>query len=355
VTGPVVAIVANPHSGRDVRRLAARAAAVPPEHKRDVVARIAAGLDAAGVGRILVLDEPFRISTGALERMPLRATVEPVGRVRTHDAGDTIDAVRRMRELGCGTFVVLGGDGTSRAVAAAAPDGTLVPVATGTNNVFPQQIEATAAGLAAGLAARGLVDTSALRPCKRVEVRDAAGAVIDFALVDAVLLRRDLIGNRMPFDPDRLATVVLSRAEPFGAGTSPIGGWLCPVGPDEPGGVVVQCVPSERRGDAPASDPASAPRRLTVPIAPGTFADVFVEGCRRVADGEPVPLFGEGILALDGDRLHRVGPGRALQLAVDRTGPPVLDVRRALAIAARQGVLAEQLPPPAVPYDPVPP
>lgn len=348
--GPTVAIVANPHSGRDVRRLAARAAAVPPEQKRAAVARIAAGIDAAGAARILVLDEPFRISTGALERMPLRAAVEAVGPARTHDGRDTVAAVRRMVGLGCEVFVVLGGDGTSRAVAAGAPDGLLVPVATGTNNVFPQQVEGTAAGLAAGFAARALVPEAARRRCKRVEVRSGDGAVLDFALVDAVLLRRDVIGNRMPFDPDRLATIVLTRADPCAAGTAPIGGWLQPLGPEAPGGLVVHCAPPDRRTGAPG-----AARRLTVPIAPGTFADVRVEGWRRIGDGEPVPLFGDGILAVDGDRLLRVRAGAGPRLLVDRTGPFVLDVRAALSGAAASGVLARDLPGPAVPFVPVPP
>ena len=59
-----------------------------------------------------------------------------------------------MREAGCGALVVLGGDGTQRAVAKAWRDAPLVPLSTGTNNVFPLHVEATAAGLAAGWSRR---------------------------------------------------------------------------------------------------------------------------------------------------------------------------------------------------------
>ena len=70
-----VAIIANPMSGRDVRRLAARATTMTHEVKRDLVARIALGLDAMGVDEIMILKEPYRVSSGALEILPLRARV----------------------------------------------------------------------------------------------------------------------------------------------------------------------------------------------------------------------------------------------------------------------------------------
>jgi hypothetical protein len=62
-------------SGRDVRRLAARAANMTHEAKRDIVARVVAGADAVGVTDIYVAREPFRIAEGALELMPLNAKV----------------------------------------------------------------------------------------------------------------------------------------------------------------------------------------------------------------------------------------------------------------------------------------
>ena len=52
-----IAIVVNPMSGRDVRRVAARASSMTHEHKRDMVARVAAGADSAGVEEIYVVKE----------------------------------------------------------------------------------------------------------------------------------------------------------------------------------------------------------------------------------------------------------------------------------------------------------
>ena len=49
-----IALCVNPMSGRDVRRLAARASNMTHEAKRDIVARVAAGADAAGVTDIYI-------------------------------------------------------------------------------------------------------------------------------------------------------------------------------------------------------------------------------------------------------------------------------------------------------------
>ena len=66
-------LVVNPMSGRDVRRLAARATNMTHEAKRDIVARLAAGADAMGVSDIYITKEPFRIASGALGTDPRAA------------------------------------------------------------------------------------------------------------------------------------------------------------------------------------------------------------------------------------------------------------------------------------------
>ncbi|MYE12102.1 MAG: hypothetical protein F4X99_10660 [Gammaproteobacteria bacterium] len=150
-----IAICVNPMSGRDVRRLAARATNMTHEAKRDIVARVAAGADAAGVRDIYVTAEPFRIASMALSLLPLSARVHVLRTELRHDARDTEAAVAAFLDAGVETVVTLGGDGTNRAFARAARDVNLIPLSTGTNNVFPTLVEPTIAGMVAGLAARG--------------------------------------------------------------------------------------------------------------------------------------------------------------------------------------------------------
>jgi hypothetical protein len=325
-----VGLLANPLSGRDVRRLAARASTTTPEIKRDQVARAAIGAVAGGATRLLVMREPFRISTSAVENLELGIPIEQLDVGAQLRAVDTERAVRAMREAGCGALVVLGGDGTQRIVARSWPDAPLVPLSTGTNNVFPISVEATAAGAAAGVVASGRGDAGAgcrRSGCVRVEIE---GEAPDLALIDAVLLVDDAVGNFMPFEPARIRRVVLAVASPAAVGTSPIGGLLEPCSAGDEFGVEVRCIPHEAGG-----------RALLAPISPGLYRTVHVEQARRLALDEPTVVEGPGVLAFDGDRERTLAPGQRATLRIVRDGPRVIDVGAALAEAARSGAFVD--------------
>ena len=316
-------------AGRDVRRLAARASEITHQAKRDMVARIAAGADAAGVEAIVIQAEPFRIATGALESMELGADVHvvesPDGRYR-NGPEDTIAAVRAMRDLGVTALVVLGGDGTNRMVAQAWPDAALVPVSTGTNNVFPQMVEPTLAGAAAGLIASGKVPLHAhARRAKVIRVRPYH-ADSTLALVDAVLLRDDTRGNLLPVDPSKIDRMMLAVASPAAVGMSPIGGLVAPVSAGEEGGLLVTC------------NRDNLDRRLQVPISPGLYREVRVAEAHRVAAAVTVLFEGPGVIALDGDRELKLERRQRARLHVERTGPRVIDVEAVLRRAAMDGL-----------------
>lgn len=290
-----------------------------------MVARIVAGADAAGIESVVVQAEPFRIATGAVESMELGAEVRIVGesRSRYHNGPeDTVAAVSAMRELGVTALVVLGGDGTNRIVAQTWPDAALVPVSTGTNNVFPRMVEPTLAGAAAGLVASGRVPLHAhSRRVKVIRVRPYEGAAT-LALVDAVLLRDDFRGNLLPVDPMKIDRILLTVASPAAVGMSPVGGLMAPVSSEEEGGLLVTCNRSGRD------------RRLQVPIAPGLYREVRVAEAHRVAAAVTLLFEGPGVIALDGDREIKLGPRQRARLHVERTGPRVIDVEAILRRAA---------------------
>ena len=320
-----VAIIANPASGRDVRRLAARATNVTHEAKGAQVARIATGLDALGIDEIMVMQEPARVSTSALQWMPLRTRVRVLqtGPV-TNSAADTEAAVRAARDAGCDVIVSLGGDGTNRIIARTWPEVPLVPLSTGTNNVFPVSVEATSAGVAAGLVASGVIEaTEAGARCKLVHVQTDTWS--DLGVIDAVLLRNDSTGNLLPFDPDRLGALVLTRAEPGSVGMSPIGGYLDPVSFDDDCGLAL------RLGSG---------RALHVPVSPGLFGTVRVSLCQRLAFDDVFLFEGPGVVAFDGDRLYTLGEHDTARVTVRRDGPRVIDVGRCIGLAAQRGLLA---------------
>jgi len=330
-----VGIIANPMAGRDVRRLVARATSMTPETKRDQVARAAIGAAAAGATRIFVCADPFRISASAVENLDVGAEITVLDTGSTLHAEDSARAATAMRDAGCAALVVLGGDGTNRVVARAWADAPLVPLSTGTNNVFPISVEATLAGAACGLVASGRVSIDEVsRRAKLVAVEFETGER-DLALVDAVVLVGDRVGNLLPFDPKNIARVVLARAEPASVGTSPIGGLLEPSGFDDDFGVDVECAPAHLHdGDAVHS---SVGKRLLAPISPGLYRAVQITGVRRIELAETVEVSGACVLAFDGDREHTLGEGERVRLSVRREGPRVIDVATALKLAAQRG------------------
>ena len=322
---PAIAICVNPMAGRDVRRLAARASTMTFEAKRDAVARIAAGADAAGVTDIFVVEEPFRVASMALQWMPLNARVRVLKTPLEHGAADTEAAVQAFVEHGATTIVSLGGDGTNRAIARATGEIDLVPLSTGTNNVFPTLVEPTLAGLAAGLAAKGTLSDELMPRCKLLHVTFSDGAG-DVAVIDAVYLADDFIGNMRPFDADKMRQILLTRAQPNAIGTSPVGGYLDVVEAADEHGLLLRI--------------GTPGQKIVPPLSPGLFRPVSVASAERVPFDTPVLFLGEGVLALDGDRDHKLTASRSAHVVIRRDGPKVVDVHAALRHAARSGLLA---------------
>lgn len=323
---PTVGLIANPMSGRDVRRLMGRALQLTPEMKRNAIQRAVIGAVASGARRILLMRDVFRSAESAVESLRLHAHIDFLDLPLETAAADTLRAGEALRKAGCGAVVVLGGDGTNRVLARAWRDAPVVPISTGTNNVFPRQIEATVAGAAAGLVACGAVALDEVAtPAKLIEAEFADGRA-DLALVDAALLEGDHPGSLLHFDPAQLRHLVLTRAEPAAVGMSPIGGLLHPTGAGDERGVEVRCTAPQGGG-----------RVLLVPVSPGIYRQAHVAHARELPLGETVVMRGPGVVAFDGDRQRRLAAGEPLRLRVVRDGPRVVDEGRALALAARRG------------------
>ena len=121
-------IIVNPFSGRDVRRIAAKASTSDHKEKQQQVSRLVLGALSMGVERVFLAHEPFRINEKAVENLAIRQKIEILRFKLQHSAEDTRTMCQQMWLNGCRTFIVLGGDGTSRIVASALPDSTILPV-----------------------------------------------------------------------------------------------------------------------------------------------------------------------------------------------------------------------------------
>ena len=327
MAGPV-GIIANPASGKDIRRLVAHASVFDNQEKRNIVRRAVLGAVAAGAGDFLYMPDRHRIVEMAIDGLDADASFTAVETPDTSSVLDTIRAATRMREAGCGVVITLGGDGTNRAVALGWQDAPLVAISTGTNNVFPRMVEATVAGAAAGLVAAGsLALEEVARQSKLVHV-EIEGEPADIALIDAVLLDEPFVGSRAVWDSRRLVAMVLARAEPGVVGLSSVGGLLRPVGDRDDGGLALTC--------------GEGGPVVLAPIAPGRYLDVPVAEHRRIAEGEVIELRGPGVLAFDGERERRLKPGQVARLTVRRDGPWAIDIALAMRQAACRGLFREE-------------
>ena len=72
VRGSTVGIVANPMSGRDIRRLVAQASVFPNAEKTNMVLRLLAAAGAAGVERALVSTDGMGVAGGVARALAKR-------------------------------------------------------------------------------------------------------------------------------------------------------------------------------------------------------------------------------------------------------------------------------------------
>lgn len=310
-----VGVIANPASGRDIRRLVAGASVFGNADKAGMVFRLLSGLGATGVERVLMLPAGDGLSV-TLHRHLRTArdlpVLEELQMPLDGSARDSTEAVLRMREAGVRAIVVLGGDGTHRVVAKACGDVPLCAISTGTNNAFPELRETTVAGMAVGHVASGRA--AALRRECALRVGD------DLALVDVAVSRERFIGARAVWRPEDVSELFVTFANPAAVGLSAIAGALATLPRAGGRGLHVRLGPG---------------RTVIVPVAPGLVAPVSVAEHRVIELGEETALEpGVGTIALDGEReLERRGEATTVTLV---PGPLTIDVEATLAQLPRE-------------------
>jgi hypothetical protein len=324
-----VGIIANPASGRDIRRLVSSADAAPISDKVSILVRMVRALDALGIERAVFMPDPNGIALQVAEglRGELTATsIETLGLDRPEgNFRDSIRSAEAMRAMGCALIVVMGGDGTCRVVSKGCGDVPLLPVSSGTNNVFPQFVEGTLLGLAAAALALELVDPMGC--CEQVpllELLGSDGEVADIALVDLAVIDAEDIGSRAVWRPESIRELFLARARPTQIGLSSIGGWLRSV---EPGQGLHLVLGQE-------GSPVSAP------IAPGLIEPVRVVSHQPLEQGKARAIEQDrGVLALDGEREIVLSGDAPFFVRLSQAGPRVVDLEGTLDAAARAGMM----------------
>lgn len=328
-------IIANPASGKDIRRLVAHSITFNNQEKVNIVQRAILGMEKVGIQKIIYMPDYYGIVPRALDGLPssyhLNIQLVEASMEMTGTQEDSTRAAQIMHQSGAGCILTLGGDGTNRMVAKGCGQVPLLPISTGTNNVFPQMLEGTTAGIAAGIVARGLItEDTAVKKMKKIQVLKD-GHLVDIALVDAVVVKDVFIGSRAIWDEERIQQVVVTRGEPISIGISAIAGNLQPVAITDKYGMAINIGPGKTR--------------VMVPIAPGLIRQIPIKDYQLINPGEEIKVTRVPcVIALDGEREIEVGENDNYSLKISLDGPRVIDTRLALREAVANGLfISEQL------------
>jgi len=341
-----VGIIANPVSARDIRRVIANAGSLQITDRANIVLRALSGLAAGGVKSVVMMPDKGSLVAhikrglkhaqaigqhgGRVSRFPdLHFLDMPV----TGTVEDTRHAAREMHKMAVEIVLVLGGDGTHRAVVGAAPQLVVAGISTGTNNAFPENHEATIVGLAAALAVQGKVAPSiAFCDNKILQARDNNG-MMEIALVDIAVVRDRYVGARALWRVETFKELFVAFCDGGTVGMSAIASGLKRVGRRDLGGLRVMM-----------GQVGLSPMEVYAPIAPGLVIAVGVEDYAPMMAGEVfVPSIPAGSLAFDGEREVFFEGQDKIEINLQERAFRSLDVVAVMDFASNKHLLVKSL------------
>ncbi|NLG29397.1 MAG: ATP-NAD kinase, partial [Chloroflexi bacterium] len=128
----LIGIIANPASGKDIRRLVAHATTFDNQSKIGLMRCALIGMAALGVDQVLIMPDSQRLGERTLDGLRHSGDHIPPASVLemavTDQAVDSERAAGLLRAAGARCILVLGGDGTARAVSKEAGEVPLLAV-----------------------------------------------------------------------------------------------------------------------------------------------------------------------------------------------------------------------------------
>ena len=333
-----VGIIANPVSARDIRRLLTNASSLQIADRANIVMRLLAALGATGVDHVLMMPDNGGVR-GHVQRGLVRESnagntdwpeVEFIDMPVTASVDDTLNAARLLVERGVSAIIVLGGDGTHRAVVTECRTIPVAGLSTGTNNAFPDYREPTVTGLATGLFASGRISheqACSANKMLEVKVNDAHNRFI--ALVDIVITTDRYIGARALWRTETFTELYVTFGEAHAVGMSSIAGLIQPVDRQDTHGLRIELAPLDE-----------CQQTLLAPIAPGLMKPVGISNVETLMPGQSItPLTRAGSIALDGEREIEFSEKDNIEISLLTEAFYTIDVERAMSYAAKNQLL----------------
>lgn len=324
-----IGIIANPASGKDIRRLVSHATVIDNGEKTNIVERIILGAQALGVDRVYIMADFHRMGDRVKRDLTtsreLKCEIVVLDMINFNSMKDTLNATEILEKNNVGCIVTLGGDGTNRAVAKALKDTPIITISTGTNNVYPVMLEGTIAGMAAAAVASNRFDKNlyALKD-KRIEIYKD-NQLIDIALVDAVISNDAFIGSKAIWEMESIEKIFVTRSHPASIGFSSVVGCKKTIVPEDDFGAYINVNTNGSTVLAPVAAGVLEPIAIDEPVILG-FDDEF----EYIANDS-------GTIALDGEREIEFSKGQSFIFKIKRNGPYHVDVVKALQTAQTNG------------------
>lgn len=315
-----IGIIVNPFSGKDLRRITSQASNVVNNEKVMKVVRMINCMKRFGVEKIYLMPDNYLVNANIaaviLKNEVASSTVELLDFIPTDCPEDTIKAVEMMKQLDIVCLIVLGGDGTCRLVAKTDIAVPIIPVSTGTNNVYPEFWEGTTVGIAASYIAKKGLDCD-LRRGKRIEIF-VNGKFSDIALVDAAITDLPYIGSRIVKEIEDIREVIVTRCSPDVIGFSAIIG------------NVAICEENDEFGYRMRMSEEG--QTILTPASPGKLLEITYYEFEKMDIGSEYiccPDY-DGTIALDGERTVSFRSGDKLKFVINRNAPYKINVKNTL-------------------------
>lgn len=328
-----IGIIANPASGRDIRRLVAHGSVFDNTEKVNIVRRILLALNKIQLDKVYIMPDSFGIGNEAVnglwgeEKENFKLEVNILEMPITGTADDSFAAAALMEEKNVDVIIVLGGDGTNRIVVKALKKTPILSLSTGTNNVFPIMAESTMLGLAAGLFTKFSNEDrkKVKRQIKCINIiKD--GEIIDLALIDAVTVNELYIGSRALWHPEQLGEIFLTRSTSHDIGMVSIAGRLVEVKAADPEGIFLRI--------------GTGGKIVKAAIAPGIIKEIPVADWRKVDQKEIINFKAKRrIIALDGERELIIKKTEALSMELSYAPVDFVEYKKVLKLADSKNLL----------------
>jgi len=324
-----IGIIANPASGKDIRRLVSRAMITNNNEKINVIERIILGGQKLGVTKIYLMPDSSMMGKDVIDNLSLSkkltADIEVLDFEVSASPKDTETAAKMMEEMEIGCVIVLGGDGTNRIVAKQLKKVPMIGISTGTNNAYPKMIEGTVVGMAAAAVAANEIDC--VKECQRDKIIEIGknGEWIDMALMDVVISDEIFTGAKAIWNIDHIKEIIVSKCHPATIGFSAVAGVHKIIrGTDDFGGKI-----SLNTGK----------QKFIAPISSGVMATGFSSGIELMKLNEVVDWEApfRGVIAVDGEREIVFKQGDHMKFRIVRNGPINVDVNKTIEHAQKAG------------------